>query len=183
MFFLAIRYLLARRRQTLLTLLGIFFGTAAYVTISGFMLGFREYLIDQLINTSPHVYIEVRDNFYKEHELDTVFYPSLENKNGSAKSLIWLAPPTGGNTSHMLENPEGWYTLLKNDPRVLAFSPQLTTPVVFSNGQTVASANLTGCDPKEQVRVTNIGEDMVSGSFADLSAGGNRLVVGEEVRK
>lgn len=46
MFFLAIRYLLARRRQTLLTLLGIFFGTAAYVTISGFMLGFREYLID-----------------------------------------------------------------------------------------------------------------------------------------
>lgn len=129
------------------------------------------------------MYIEVRDNFYKEHELDTVFYPSLENKNGSAKSLIWLAPPTGGNTSHMLENPEGWYTLLKNDPRVLAFSPQLTTPVVFSNGQTVASANLTGCDPKEQVRVTNIGEDMVSGSFADLSAGGNRLVVGEELRK
>lgn len=180
MLFLAIRYLLSRPRQTLLTLLGIFFGTAAYITISGFMLGFREYLIDQLINTSPHIYIEVREVFYQEHELDLAFFPKAQKDN---TSLVWLTPPSGGNTSQMLENPEGWYQLLKSDERVQAFSPQLSVPVVFSNGKSNTSATLTGCNPTEQVRVTNIGDDMVQGDFSDLSAGGNRLVIGEELRK
>ena len=183
MFFLAIRYLLSRRRQTLLTLLGIFFGTTAYVAISGFMLGFREYLIDQLINTSPHIYIEAREDFYEEHELDPAFYPKTLSAAVDAQPLIWLNPPSGGNSSTFIENPQGWYARLKADPRVLAYSPQLSSAVVFSNGKSTASASLTGCDPAEQVHVTNIADDMVAGKFTDLSLGGNRLVIGEELRK
>jgi lipoprotein-releasing system permease protein len=41
MIFLAVRYLLARKRQTFLTLMGVFFGTMAYVCVSGFFLGFQ----------------------------------------------------------------------------------------------------------------------------------------------
>jgi len=47
MLFLAIRHLVSRKKQTTLTLLGIVFGSAAFVAISGFMLGFQYYLLDQ----------------------------------------------------------------------------------------------------------------------------------------
>ena len=41
MIFLAIRYLMERKRQTILTLLGVFFGTMAFVAVSGSSLAFR----------------------------------------------------------------------------------------------------------------------------------------------
>ncbi|MGH7442827.1 MAG: ABC transporter permease, partial [bacterium] len=58
MFDLALRYLLARRRQTLLMLLGVLLGTAAFIALSGLLLGFKDYLVNQLVNNSASVHIE-----------------------------------------------------------------------------------------------------------------------------
>ncbi len=54
---LALRYLLARPRQSLLMLLGVLLGTAAFIALSGLLLGFKEYLVDQLVNNSASVII------------------------------------------------------------------------------------------------------------------------------
>src|SRR5687767_11667798 len=116
MIFLALRYLFARPRQTVLTLLGIFLGTAAYVAISGFMLGFREYLIDQLINNDAHIHIEAREEFLSDHSLDKAFY---ENK---ADHVFWNPAPSGRKDSDMVENPQQWYVRLDADPRVAAYT-------------------------------------------------------------
>ncbi|HNL66896.1 MAG TPA: ABC transporter permease, partial [Leptospiraceae bacterium] len=51
---IALRQMMARKRQTALTLLGIVFGSTAYIVMSGILLGFREYLVDQLINNDAH---------------------------------------------------------------------------------------------------------------------------------
>ncbi|OGR89629.1 MAG: hypothetical protein A2992_02240 [Elusimicrobia bacterium RIFCSPLOWO2_01_FULL_59_12] len=177
MIFLAVRYLFARPRQTLLTLLGIFFGSAAFVAISGFMLGFRGYLIDQLINNNAHVLIQAREEFLTEHSLDAPFY-------GSAyRHIFWAAPPSGRKDSDIVENPQSWYLRLKNDPRVAAYSPQLTASVIFAKGTAASASRLIGCDPLQQQKVTTIGEYVVEGKFADLAVGGNRLVIGEELKK
>ncbi len=58
---LALRYLLARKRQTLLMLLGVVLGTAAFVALSGLLLGFKDYLVDQLVNNAAAVQIEPAD--------------------------------------------------------------------------------------------------------------------------
>ena len=100
---LALRYLLARRKQTILTFLGIFFGTVAFVAISGFMLGFREYLVEQLINNSAHVHIQAREDFLTEHSLDQDFYKK------EYAHIFWDPPPSGRKDSAMVENPQNWY--------------------------------------------------------------------------
>ncbi len=174
---LALRYLFSRPRQTLLTLLGIFFGAAAYVTISGFMLGFRYYLIDQLINNSAHVLIQSREDFLTERSLDNSFFSS------AYQHIFWTVPPSGRKDSAIVENPQSWYQRLKNDPRVAAYSPQLTAPVIFANGKANFSAILTGCDPLQQQKVTTIGDYVIEGKFADLASGGNRLIIGSELKK
>lgn len=174
---LAIKYLLARKRQTILTLLGIFFGTTAFVVISGFFLGFRGYLIDQLVNNNGHVYIQSREDFITEHLLDDNFFGK------DYLHVFWPSPPSGRIDSDMVENPTQWYKRLAADPRVLAFSPQLTAAVILSKAKAQVTATLTGCSPEQQTRVTTIADYMTEGRFEDLSVGGNRIVIGEELRK
>lgn len=174
---LALRYLFARPRQTVLTLLGIFFGTASFVTISGFMLGFRGYFIQQLINNSAHVLIQPREEFLTERSLDKEFYGS------TLLHVFWAVPPSGRKDSAMVENPQSWYVRLRQDPRVAAYSPQLLAAVIFSNGKATFSTTLIGCDPLQQRKVTTIGDYVTEGDFADLAAGGNRIVIGDELRK
>ncbi|OGX05557.1 MAG: hypothetical protein A2Z88_09120 [Omnitrophica WOR_2 bacterium GWA2_47_8] len=177
MIFLALRYLFARPRQTVLTLLGIFLGTAAYVSISGFMLGFRGYLVDQLINNDAHVHISAREEFLTDHSLDGSFYDRLYSH------VFWDPAPSGRKDSNMVENPQQWYQRLKADPRVEAYSPQLTASVIFSNGTAEAPATLIGCDPAQQVKVTTIGTYVVEGDFSDLIVGGDRVVIGSELQR
>lgn len=177
MMFLAIRYLLARRRQTLFTLLGILFGTTAFIAISGLMLGFREYLIAQLINNNPHVVIQAREDFLTAHQLDTPFY------GDRFRHIFWDPPPSGRNDSAMIDDPQRWAARLAADPRVAAFSPQLTAAVIFSHGKATVPATLTGCDPLQRARVTTIANYVTNGRFADLAAGGNRVIIGAELQR
>ena len=100
---LAIKYLLSRKRQTVLMLLGIFFGTAAYVAISGFLLGFRNYLINQLINNSAHIHIAAKDNTLTAHSLDTSFFGQ------SIIKVLWNPAPSGRKDEVLLESPQNWF--------------------------------------------------------------------------
>lgn len=177
MIFLAIRYLLARRKQTILTMLGVFFGTAAFISISGFMLGFREYFVNQLINTSAHIHIQAREEFLSEHSLDKAFYAS------HYQHVFWDIPPSGRKNAAIVESPQSWYQRLKSDPRVVAFSPQLTADVIFTSGKSSVSTSLIGCDPLQQQKVTTIKNYITEGKFADLALASNRIVIGEDLQK
>src|SRR6185503_305143 len=124
MYFLAIRQLLARPRQTLLALMGIALGTAAFLTISGIMLGFRQLIINQLINSSAHVSISAQEEPVSEHSLDSFFLP---------ESLVkWLVAPSNRGENLHLEYAKGWYDRLDADADVAAYAPQLTAQVLLS---------------------------------------------------
>ncbi len=174
---LAFRYLLARPRQTLLMILGFFFGTAAFVLLSGMMLGFRHYLVYQLVNNDAHVHIQAREEFLTDDSLNRSFFGPL------ADLVVWDVPPSGRKDSAMVENPEAWYERLRVDPRVEAFTPRLSASVIFSKGKATAPASLVGCDPILQMKVTTIGDYMAEGKFEDIAAGGNRIVIGEQLKK
>ncbi|MBI3316750.1 MAG: ABC transporter permease [Candidatus Omnitrophica bacterium] len=174
---LAFRYLLARRRQTVLMLLGFFFGSAAFVLLSGIMLGFRYYLVYQLINNDAHVHIQAREEFLTEHSLDASFYGMLTGR------VFWNVPPSGKKDSDLVENPQAWYERLEKDPRVVAYTPRLSTAVLFSKGKATATATLIGCDPKSQTQVTTLGDYVTEGKFDALALGGNQIAIGERLRK
>ena len=109
MFYLAIKQLLARPRQTLLALLGIIFGTAAYLILSGIMLGFRELMIQRLINTSAHISVKAEENAVAEHSLDAFFFPGALVK--------WIVPPVNHDEAPHLEYPQGWFDGWTGTPR------------------------------------------------------------------
>jgi lipoprotein-releasing system permease protein len=174
---LALRYLLERKRQTILTLLGVFIGTCSFIAVSGFFLGFQGYLLQQLVNNTAQIHIQARQDFLTEHQLDHSFYgPGQEH-------VFWKSPPAGLEGYLEVQNPQSWYERLRVDPRVEAFSPLMTAPALFTVTKRSVSAALTGCNPASQAKVTSIAEYMVDGSFMDIGAGGNRVIVGDELMK
>lgn len=177
MIFLALRYLLERKRQTFLTLLGVFFGTMAFVAVSGFFMGFQGFLVQQLVNNGAQVHIEMRQDYLKEHDLDVPFF--------GKKTLhtFWSPPPAGVEGYLDIQNPQAWYRRLNIDPRVEAFSPTLTAAALFNIGPISVAAGLIGCNPNQQAKVTTIADFMIAGKFSDLVFGGNRIILGDELMK
>ncbi|HVM31521.1 MAG TPA: ABC transporter permease [bacterium] len=173
MFFLALKQLLARPRQTLLALLGITFGTAAFLILSGMMLGFREYFIQRLINTAAHISITAEDTQLEEHSLDSDFFPGALVK--------WIAPPVNHNETPHLEYPQGWYDRLEADPRVEAYAPQMTAQALVTRGKLSKTINLVGVEARRQVRATDVQSDMTQGDFLALDKGGFQVVIGESL--
>ncbi len=173
MFFLAIRHLFSRKRQTVLTLLGIVLGAAAYVVITGFFLGFQGFLIAQLVDNDAHIHVSSKENILTEHSLDNAFY------GRKPEHVFWISPPSGRKDNARIENPPDWFKRLDHDPRVEIYSPQLRTQAILRQAKSAISANLIGCDPYKQVRVNSLADSMVAGKFTDLGAGSNRLILGQ----
>ncbi|MGZ3722089.1 MAG: ABC transporter permease [Bdellovibrionales bacterium] len=176
MIFLAIKYLVERKRQTTLTLLGVFLGTAAYVAVSGFFLGFQGFMVDQLVNNSAQIHIQARQDYLTDHQLDSSFFGE------GIEHVFWTPAPSGVQGFMEVQNPQSWYARLQADPRVEAYSPLMTAPALFNLSKISVPANLIGCDPLQQVLVTSIATYMVEGKFSDIAAGGNRVILGEELK-
>ncbi len=175
MIFLAFRYLLERRKQTIFTLLGVFLGTMTYVGVSGFFLGFQNYMVQQLIDNSAQIHIQARQDVLTEHGLDEAFYKHAY--------VQWVSPPSGLLGYLEVQDPQAWYQRLRADQRVRAFSPLISAPVLFTLAKNSVSAVLTGCDPLQQAQVTSIAKSMVDGKFSDIAGGGNRVIMGDELMK
>ncbi|MGZ3699965.1 MAG: ABC transporter permease, partial [Bdellovibrionota bacterium] len=177
MIFLAMRYLLERKRQTILTLLGVFFGTTAFITVSGFFVGMQGYYVQQLVNNNAQVHIQARTDYLADHDLDLPFFGK-----GIAHAF-WGPPPAGVKGYLDVQSPQAWYQRLSADPRVEAFSPILSAGALFNLGDISVAANLTGCDPIQQAKVTTIASYMIAGKFTDIASGGNRIILGNELMK
>lgn len=169
MFFLSWRQLVARKKQSLLILLGISFGTLLYVSISGVQLGMRKYISEQLLNNTAHVLIKGPEKRVNASEVSEALY-------GKSSDIFWVNQPSGLREEIRLQNYAGWYELLTKDPRVLDFGPRINAHVVLTNGKFNSAANLIGTVPERQVRISSIQKYMKAGSFLDLKGSGNIIV-------
>lgn len=172
MFFLAVRHLLSRKRQTLLTLVGIVLGTAAYIAISGMMLGFQSFIIDQLVNNDAHIRISAREDIITEHSLDETFF-------GENALVNWRAPPSGRRDNAYILYPRGWLDRLEASPEVAAYSQQIVAQVIATRAKVTTAARLIGSDPSLQSQVTNIQKYVIKGNFQDIGSSGNRIIAGD----
>jgi lipoprotein-releasing system permease protein len=176
MFFLAIRQLLSRKKQTSLTLLGIILGTAAYIAISGMMLGFQYFIIDQLVNNDSHMRIKAREEMLGENSLNSSFF----NEN----TLVhWVKPPSGRKDNAYIIAPREWLDRLEADDRVSAASPQLVLQGIATYGKLALGISFVGSDPEKQKNVSNIEKSMIGGKFSDIGNSGHRIAVGDEFLK
>lgn len=170
MFFLSWRQLITRKKQTLLILLGISFGTLLFVSISAVQLGMRRYIAEQLLNNTAHILISGAERRVNANEVTEALY-------GGQEFVRWISLPSGMREEVRLENYGGWYDHLSRDPRVLDFSPRMNTHVVMTSGKFSSAVNLIGNIPERTVNITSIEKYMKAGDFLNLR-GNNSIVIG-----
>lgn len=173
MFFLSWRQLASRKKQTLLILLGISLGTLLFVGISGIQLGMRKYIAEQLLNNTAHILIKGADRTIRPDEVTAAFYEGAP--------VRWIVPPSGKREEVRLENYFGWHQRLSQDPKVLDFSPRLTTNAVLAHGEFTASVGLIGIVPERYTRITSVEKYMRGGSFSALRGGSAHIIIGSKV--
>ncbi len=157
----------------MLALLGITFGTSAFLILSGMMLGFREYFIQRLINTTAHISIKAEEPVIEEHSLDPYFFPDTLVK--------WVVPPVSHDEPPHLEYPQGWFDRLDADQTVLAYAPQITAQVLVNRGKLTRTITLIGVEAAKQILATDVQDDMTVGNFLDLDKGGFQIIIGESL--
>ncbi|MCC6278683.1 MAG: ABC transporter permease [Oligoflexia bacterium] len=177
MFFLAIRHLLSRKKQTALILSGISLGSLIYVAIAGIQLGFREFIVEKLVDSDGHIRITGHEEEISKENMQPIFFPE-------EKTLVrWHVPPTGKRDEPHIIYAQGWYERLSQSPDVVAYAPQLKAQALFSRGRIRQSGMLIGIDVDKQVRVTKLSQDINEGSLQAIGSSGNRVVVGSGLLK
>lgn len=173
MLFLAIRQILSRPQQTLLTLIGILLGTAGYVMFSGIMLGFQTVMMEQLVNSDGQIKISPKDELITERTFEDVFFVGSE--------VHWLSPPSGRADNGRLTNVIGWMERLSKDDRVISYSPQLTREVIYLNGKNSSPSRLIGIDANRHGKVTNLETYVREAKLKDLNFGSSLGILGRGV--
>lgn len=171
MFFLAMKQMFSRKKQTSLILMGIAMGTMLYVTISGIQLGFREYISSALLNRTSHILIQGPDNLITKENMQYRFFDETNLIN-------WIIAPSGKRDESTLTNYQGWKELLDNHPEVYSYTPRLSINVIISKGNLKHNLSLIGILPERQVKTSDIENYMKAGKFIDLAGGGDKIILG-----
>ncbi len=172
LFFIALRHLLDRKRQSFVSLIGIFLGVAFFLAVSSIMKGSENDFIKRLVDNSPH--ITVVDEFRQPS-----IQPIEKIYKGGAIELSNVLPLT---EIRGIRNYEAILEAANRIPGVRSAAVLSGQALVTFAGKEIA-ITLNGMNPSEIRGITTIENYMVEGSIDDLIGYPDGIVIGSEMSK
>jgi lipoprotein-releasing system permease protein len=170
---IAVRHLLARKRQSIVSVMGIVLGVAFFLAISSLMQGSEKDFISKLVDNSPHINITDEFRNPREQPADKI-YPQGAVEIRHVKPLTETRGIRG--YQRIIEG------LVATVPGILA-SPVLAGQVLVSSAGKDYGVTINGMKPEEIRSVTTISNYMVAGSVDELIANPNGIIIGDELAK
>lgn len=169
---IALRHLLSRKRQSIVSVLGIVLGVAFFLAISSLMQGSENDFIRRLVDNSPHITIV---DEYRDARLQ----PAEQLYGSGALELRNVKPlaETRGIRGHAQV-----LTYLQSLPGVRASSVLAGQALVNFAGRDFG-ITLNGMKPEEIKGITTIEEYMKEGSIDDLIGNRDGIVIGSELSR
>ncbi|CCG41301.1 ABC transporter permease [Magnetospirillum molischianum] len=169
---IALRHLLHRRRQTLVSLLGVTLGVAFFIAISAMLQGFQRDFISRIIDIQPHIIVmdEVREP--PRQPVERAFPDAAILLHGLKPREETRGLRGARNMLATLEEASG-----------LHVAPALSGNVLIHFGGKDISVNITGITPDQERKVTHIEKDLLSGTLDALYTTSNAIILGEGVAK
>ncbi|HLP51023.1 MAG TPA: ABC transporter permease [Chitinophagales bacterium] len=170
-FEIAKTHLLAKPRQTLIAMLGVTFGIGMYILMISFMEGFNEFLEDTLLSSTPDVRLYNDINTDYTHSI-------LDEITDTARVLNIVHHPKPKDVTPNIKNAGKIIEDLKQDPRVLAVSPQLSTQAFYVSGPVQLNGTLNGVNILEEAQLTGLVDKMKTGKIENLLTIDNGILMG-----
>lgn len=167
---IALTHVRARARQTLVGVLGVATGVGFSVMMAALMEGSQRDFTAQLIDAMPHISVT-----------DTQRNPPVQpaQKAFDAVAIRGLKTPVSRpgikNPYALMASIEAWL------PGGVAPSVQAKAVIRFAGRDT--AANVIGIDPKREVKVSKLPEQIRQGSLDDLYKSSNAVILGDRLAK
>lgn len=164
-------HLTGRKRQSIVSIMGVMFGITVFIFQAGMITGLQDYFIEKTINATPHIQISNETN-----ESDTPIaakaYPSGND--------IWFSIRNQKDQADQDKIKSGLQIaeLLEKHPEVYGVSPSLTSQAIFKLGVTDASAIVYGVDIRKENRLFKLEKDIVQGTVIRLETVNNGIILG-----
>jgi len=167
---IALKHLFARKRQSIVSLIGIVLGVAFFLTISSLMQGSEKDFIRRLVDNFPH--ITIVDEFRKPR-----LQPVQQLYPDAAVEIRRVKPET---EPRGIRGYEQTLEYLRAIPGVRS-SPVLAEQALVSFAGRDYGVTLNGMVAEEVKDVSTIDHYMVDGSIDDLIANPDGIVIGSEL--
>ncbi len=160
-YFLALKLLFERKRQTIVSFLGVGIGVSAFVVMSSLMLGFQSYFIQQVIDLEPHIRIKPKETL--EERIKEKFSVILGLKPKEKEKIL------------------GWrdlMTKLEEHPEVVGLAPHLVSRGIVRYGIKEKPVNLIGIDPDREPRASIIERFLKYGNIQAIQNRRDGVILG-----
>jgi lipoprotein-releasing system permease protein len=171
-FHIAFSHLRSRKRQTLVSLLGVVLGVAFFLAVSSLMRGSERDFIKRLVDTQPH--ITVSDEYR-----NTRVQPATMTFSDGAVVVHHVKPKT---ERRGLRQYKQKLALVDTVPGVKV-APVLVGTVIFSFAGRDEGVTISGIEPKRMKGVSSIEEDIKAGSLDAVEQDPNGIIIGEGLAK
>lgn len=170
---IAQRHLLARKRQSLVSLAGIVLGVAFFLAISSMMRGSEKDFLKRLVDNSPHITIYGEYRAPRVQPLETAY-------TAGAVEVRRVKPLT---ETRGIRGFEQILEFLRATIPGIQASPTLTAQALVSAAGRDFGVTLNGMIPEEVRSVTTIDNYIVEGSIDDLIANPSGILIGRKLAK
>jgi lipoprotein-releasing system permease protein len=161
-------HLLAKKRQTLVAMLGVTFGIAMFITMISFMQGVNQFLEDSALDASPHIRIY--------NEVNTQRPGLIDELHPAGFNVIYHQKPKS--ESKKLKSGLIMAQRIEKEAGVLGVSPQIATQVFYNNGPIQLSGTISGVDIDRENRLYKLTNRLKSGSLKTLKTNPDGLIMG-----
>jgi len=168
-------HLLTKMKSTVTASLGVTFGIGAYITLVSFMTGLNGMLDDLVLNQTPHIHM------YNEIEPSAEQPISLYEKFDGGLNVVHSIKPKQGQLK--IHNALPILHYLKDQENVKGATPQLRSQIFYLSGSIELGGNLVGIDIMEEVRLSNIQDNIIEGSPEALKNIDNGILLGSGLAK
>ena len=171
--FIAIRYFLSHKRQSLVCILGVTISVTMFLVMTSMMEGLTDKFIIETVEASGH--ITIKD---EPRETRTLI---LEKAYKDPNALLAITGVKPRETIKKIQNAAGLLATLDRLPGVVDATPVVNGSAIATYGTKTVNINIMGVEPERQTRVTTIAKDMVAGSFSRLRTSADGVILGRGI--
>jgi lipoprotein-releasing system permease protein len=164
---IALTHLLSRKKQTIVTTLGVTIGVAMFIFMNSLMIGVNQTFDNDVFKSTPHIRIYKKDEICK---------PLLKDKNND--TIVILTNPKIYNSTKNLVNPTRLVSEIKNRIDVVAITPSVNVKLYYNNGGSQVNGYASGVDILQANAMFNIRSTMVEGDLRNLVNTHNGILIG-----
>lgn len=167
---IAATHLLSRRRQSIVSILGVALGVGFFIGASSMLQGSQNDLVNRLVDTAPHI---VMKDEYREP-------PPQPVRAVYAGGAVELRSAKPRDTVRGIKDFPGVIAALERMDG-LAVAPALNGQLILRYGTKDVAASVTGVDVDREPKVSKLAEDMIAGRIRDLLTAANGIILGEQL--